>query len=213
MRRLLLGTALFLGCASGASAAVLTANTTANNGGSPNWAMFFDLSADAGALTVTDMTTASTATAGSAFSVEIFTRTGSALGGPVASGPGSSTAGWTSLGTANATQGPISNDVSLSINIPDISVPAGQVVGVAVLFTGAGPRYLGTGTPPLTTFDDGALKLVTGDARSVPFTTTGSFFTSRAMTGSLTYAAVPEPASLGALALIALMSVRRRRSA
>ena len=199
-------------CAPLASAAVLVAESTTNNGGSPNWAIFFDLSASGGqALNVTDLTTASTAAANAPFTVEVFIRTGSALGGPVGSGSGSSSAGWTSLGTAPATQGATANGISQTINIPDISVPASGTVGVAVLFTGAGPRYLGTGSPPYSNFNDGNLQLVTGDARTAPFTTGGLWFASRALTGSLTYSAVPEPASLSSVAIGVCLGMRRRR--
>lgn len=200
-----------LGCVAGiASAATLDANPPpANNGGSTGWAMFFDLTATAPGITVTELVTASTAAAGANYSVEIFTRSGSALGGPVGSGPGSSPAGWTSLGTAVATQGPLgSTGVSLPIDIPDIMLTMGQTTGVAVQFTGAGPRYFGTGSAPLQTFSDPNLTLVTGDARSAPFTTGGSFFSSRALVGSLTY--IPEPASMLLLSLGGLALLRRR---
>jgi hypothetical protein len=79
--------------------------------------------------------------------------------------------------------------ISLLIDIPDIVVPAGQKVGVAVRFTGAGPRYFGTGTPPYSVYMDANLTLTTGDSRSAPFTPTGSFFTSRALVGQLDYMA------------------------
>lgn len=196
-----------------AMATVLPAHAgPANNGGSANWAMFLDLSATGTALNVTSLSTANTAAAGAAFNIEVFTRVGSALGGPVGSGPGSSPAGWTSLGIAAATQGAVGSGVSLDVDIPDIFVGAGQTVGVALRFTVAGPRYFGTGTPAYSTFSDGTLSLVTGDARSVPFTTGGSFFTSRAMVGSVTYSAVPEPLSMLTLALGAAgVAFRRRR--
>jgi hypothetical protein len=186
----------------------------ANNGGSPNWAMFFDLSATSTSLNVISLRTASTAAANANFTVEIFTRAGTALGGPVGSGPGSSSAGWTSLGTAVATQGGTSSGVSLDIDIPDIFVGAGSTTGVAMRFTGAGPRYFGTGSPALSTFTDGTLTLLTGDARSAPFTPTGSFFSSRALVGSVTYAPIPEPASMIALvAGVAGLALRRRKKA
>ena len=162
----------------------------ANNGGATGWAIFFDLTAN-GPLSVTQMTTASTAAAGATYTVEVFTRVGTALGGPVGSGPGSSPAGWTSLGTATATQGPTGNGVSLPINIPDIALVGGQLTGVAVLFTGAGPRYFGTGSPPYGTYSDANLTLVTGDARSQPFTPNGTWFASRELVGSVTYVPVP----------------------
>ena len=70
------------------SAETLQANTTSNNGGSSGWGMFFDLTANSGPLTITGMTTASSAAAGAMFSIEVFTRMGSGLGGPVNMGPG-----------------------------------------------------------------------------------------------------------------------------
>jgi hypothetical protein len=192
---------------------ILTNPGPANNGGSPNWAMFFDLTA-VNSVNVISLTTANTGGAGAAFNVEIFTRSGSGLGGPVGSGAGSSSAGWTSLGTVGATQGAVASGVSLPIDIPDIFVAAGTTVGVAMRFTVVGPRYFGTGTPPLETYSDSNLSIVTGDARSAPFTTTGSFFSSRAMVGSITYAPVPEPASMLALAAgMAALVLRRRRRA
>jgi hypothetical protein len=198
-----------LACAATGSAETLLANPTANNGGSSGWGIFFDVSPNGPPLTITEMTTASSAPAGGSFTIEVFTRTGTALGGPVGSGPGSSPAGWTSLGTAPATQGPVANGISDPINIPDINLTSG-ITGVAVLFTGAGPRYFGLGTGPYQNFSDANLTLVTGDARTVPFTPTGLWFSPRGLTGSLTYTVIPEPASLGAIALASILLLRRR---
>ncbi len=166
-----------------------------NNGGSPNWAMFLDLIGGPEDITVTEMSTGSTAGANATFSVEVYTREGTALGGPVASGPGSSPAGWTLLDTVPVTQGPTANGVSLLFALPPINVGAGDTVGVAIRFLGVGPRYFGTGTPPLSTYSDANVTLITGDGRSVPFTTTGSWFSSRAMTGAIRYVVnTPPPA-------------------
>jgi hypothetical protein len=185
--RILTSTLAVFALAAATSAQTLPAHAgPANNGGSAGWAMFFDLDSASG-VTVTHLTTASAAVAGGAYSVEILTRAGTALGGPVGSGPGSSAAGWNSLGTAPATQGPVSSQVSLLIDIPDIVVPAGQKVGVAMRFNTSGPRYFGTGTPAYSVFSDANLTLTTGDSRSAPFTTGGSFFTSRALVGQVDY--------------------------
>jgi hypothetical protein len=168
---------------------ILIANPPpANNGGSSGWAIFFDLIAGPGGVTITGMTTASTAAAGAPFSVEIFTRSGSGLGGPVGSGPGSSSAGWTSLGTVPVTQGAGgSSGVSELFGTPVISINPGDTTGVAMVFTDAGPRYFGTGSPPHQTFADTNLTLIAGDSRSQPFTTGGSFFSSRALVGEIHY--------------------------
>jgi len=162
--------------------------------------MFMDLAADGIDINVTSLTTASTAGPGEAFSIDVFTRPGSALGGGVAEGPGSSPSGWTSLGTTPALQSMIS-EVSEEIDIPDFMIGAGTTVGLAIQFNGVAPRYFGTGTPPYEVYSDGTLTLVTGDSRSVPFTTTGSFFSSRALVGSITYSTVPEPVTFVGIGL------------
>ncbi len=158
-----------------------------NNGGSPNWGMFFDLIALNRQVTVTRMSTGSTATAGASFSVEVYTRVGTSLGGPVGSGPGSSSAGWTLIGTVPVIQGPTANGVSELFTLPAINVPATDTVGVALKFLTFGPRYTGTGSGPYNVYQDTNLILITGDGRSAPFTPTGSFFAPRALTGELRY--------------------------
>jgi hypothetical protein len=153
--------------------------------------MFFNLIADPGYfVTITDMTTASNAAANAGFNVEFFIRSGNALGGPVGSGPGSSSDGWTSLGTVPVTQGAVGNGISLLFQTPTITINPGDTAGVAMVFTGAGPRYFGTGTPPYGVYTNTGLTLVTGDARSIPFTTGGSFFASRELCGEIHYDAV-----------------------
>ena len=171
------------------SAQILPANPgPSNNGGATNYAIFLNFIAGPVPIDVTHMKTASTAAAAASFNVEVLTRTGTALGGPVGSGPGSSMAGWTSLGTVPVVQGPTGSGISELFALPTISIGAGDTVGVALRFTGAGPRYFGTGTPPYSIYSDANLTLVTGDSRSVPYTTTGSFFTSRALVGEVHYA-------------------------
>ena len=155
-----------------------------NNGGSLNGAIFFDLQAATG-VTITHLTTATTAVAGATFSVRVHTRAGTALGGPVAMGPGSSPAGWTLLGTAVGTQG--AGEISLPFAIPEFTISAGQTIGVALEFLDTAPRYFGTGVTSTELYGNTALALRTGDARSAPFTTTGSFFSSRALVGSVGY--------------------------
>ncbi len=178
-----------LGLNTAGIAQILPANPgPSNNGGATNYAIFLDFIAGAMPIDVTHMKTASTAAAAATFNVEVLTRTGSSLGGPVGSGPGSSMAGWTSLGTVPAVQGPTGSGISELFALPTISIGAGDTVGVALRFTGAGPRYFGTGTPPYSIYSDANLTLVTGDSRSAPFTTTGSFFTSRALVGEVHYA-------------------------
>ena len=163
---------------------ILIANPPpANNGGSPGWAIFQDLIAGPRWVTITGMTTASSALAAAGFTIEFFTRSGTALGGP-----GSDPAGWTSLGTVPVTQGAVGPDgVSELFGTPVISLNPGDTVGLAMLFTDAGPRYFGTGAPPFQVFADTNLTLITGEGRSAPFTSGGSVFASRGFVGEIHY--------------------------
>ncbi len=178
---------LLLLCAStpGFTQALLGANPgPSNNGGSVGSAIFFDIEANTGVV-INGLTAATDAAPGATFNVRISTRAGTALGGPVDMGPGSSSAGWTVQGTVLATQG--SGEISLPFTIPELPIAAGQVLGVAVEFLDISQNYFGTATPPVEVYSNPNLILRTGDARSVPFTTTGSFFTSRALVGSVRY--------------------------
>ena len=162
---------------------ILIANPPpANNGGSPGWAIFSDLIAGPRWVTITGMTTASTALAGASFTVEFFTRSGTALGGP-----GGDPTGWTSLGTVAVTQGAGGPDGVSELFATSLSLNPGDTVGVAMLFTDAGPRYFGTGAPPFQVFADTNLTLITGEGRSAPFTSGGSVFASRGLVGEIHY--------------------------
>ncbi len=165
--------------------AILNANAgPSDNGGATGSAIFFDVEANTGVV-ITGLTTASAATPGSSFTLRIRTRAGTALGGPVGTGSGSSEAGWTVHGTVTATQG--SGEISLPVSIPELPIAAGQVLGVAVEFVDVGSSYFGLGSKPLETYSNTNLILRTGDARTVPFTINGEFFTSRALIGSIQY--------------------------
>jgi hypothetical protein len=168
---------------------ILQANPgPANNGLSAAGAgMLFNLIGGPRDVFVTRIKTALSLPAGAPVRFEVYIRPGNALGGPVGSGPGSSLAGWTLIDTADGFQGPVANGISELITLGPIPVGAGDTVGVALKLTLGGPRYFGTGSPPLENYLDTNLKLITGDARSVVFTTGGTFFSSRALTGELRY--------------------------
>ena len=94
------------------------------------------------------------------------------------------------LVSVTVTQGAVATGVSLLFATPAITINPGDTVGLAMQFIGVGPRYFGSGTPPLETYSNTGLTCVTGDGRSVPFTPTGSFFSSRAHVGEIHYDAV-----------------------
>ncbi len=168
---------------------ILTANPgPANNGLSAAGAgILFNLIGGPRDLYITAIKTALSLAAGAPVRFEVYIRDGNALGGPVGSGPGSSLAGWTLIDTADGFQGPVANGISELIYLGPIPVAANDTVGVALKFLIGGPRYFGTGTPPLENYLDTNLRLITGDARSVVFTTGGTWFSSRALTGELRY--------------------------
>lgn len=197
---------------SAASASVLVANPgPANNGGSAGWGMFFDVTAGAAPIELSHMTTASDASAGAGYSIEFFIRSGSGLGGPVGAGPGSSSAGWTSVGIASVTQGAISSGVSELFAIPSILVGAGDTVGIAMIFSSAGPRYFDGGTTSYGDYSDGNLSLSTGDTRTSPFNSSGLWFSSRELVGEIHYSVIPTPGSLAVLGIAGLVGIQRRR--
>jgi hypothetical protein len=189
LSRALAASTLVLAANSAFSQTTLNAHPgPANNGGAATWALFLDLTPTSGPLTLTEMTVASDATAGAGFQLELLTFVGSCLGGPVGTGPGSSMVGWTSHGTVPATQGGTTNGISLPIDVPDVVLPAGQTTGLALRYTIAGPSYFGLNSGgPYVTYSDASLILKTGDSRSAPFTTGGSFFSVRELIGSVTY--------------------------
>lgn len=187
MRVLLCVLCLLLGTSALAqTSAVLNASAGPSDNEAPGGsALLFDLEASTGVV-ITGFSTASNALPGATYQVTVHTRPGTALGGPVNMGPGSSPDGWRNLGTFTVTQG--SGEVSLPIALPSIAIGAGQTLGVAVVFPlGVMVNYLGTGTPPIQTFSNGSLTLRSGDARSAPFTTIGNFFLSRTLVGSIEY--------------------------
>jgi hypothetical protein len=155
-----------------------------NNGGGMGSALFFDVQASTD-LVLTGLTTSSDAIAGATYTLRVYTRPGTAIGGPVDVGPGSSPAGWVLHGSFQATQG--AADISLPIALPPIRLPANRTVGVALEFVDITSNYFGTASAPIEVYANSQLTLTTGAARSVPFTTGGSYFQSRALVGSILY--------------------------
>lgn len=186
MRVLLCVLCLLLGTSALAqTSAVLNASAGPSDNGLVGGTLLFDLEASTGVV-ITGFSTASNAPPGATYQITVHTRPGTALGGPVSTGPGSSPNGWRNLGSFTVTQG--SGEVSLPIALPSIAIGAGQTLGVAVVFpAGLSVRYLGVGTPPILTFSDSSLTLRSGDARSAPFSTVGDFFSSRTLIGSIEY--------------------------
>jgi hypothetical protein len=186
-----------------ANAIVLNANPTSNNG---TGGIFMDLTSLAPPLSVFQFDTQFASAAGSAVSVEVYTRPGTYVGFQ------GSNAGWTLHDTVAATSAGALVNAPVNLNNL-ISVGAGNTVGVylhSVTLNG-GIRYFGTGTTSNTNFSDANLALFTAHSRTgaVPFA--GTLFNPRALAGAVHYNVVPEPATMAALGLGALALIRRRR--
>jgi hypothetical protein len=153
-----------------------------NNFGRVDSAMFFNLQSDTGAV-LQGLTTATTSPPGTLFLVDVYTRQGTALGNVAGSGPATSSAGWTFRGTATGIQG--AGAVTQPMTLPSIAVPAGQTVGVGLVYRGVQPNYFGTGSAPIETYGTPTLTLTTGDALSIPFSPSAEVFSSRALVGNL----------------------------
>lgn len=166
------------------SAVLAAASGPSDNGGAVGSGVLFDLEARTGVV-ITGLSTASLAPANSTYALQVFTRSGSALGGPVEVGAGSSSTGWELKGTVTVTQG--TGEISLPVELPYLHIAAGQTLGVALVYPGVAPRYAGTGAPAIRTFSDTNLILRSGDARSMPFTGNGTFFSSRTLIGDIRY--------------------------
>src|SRR5690606_16270491 len=85
--------------------AALPANPgPSSNGGAIDSGVFFDLQSTTGVV-VTALTTANQATPTEDYEIDVYTRSGTALGNVSGGGPATSSAGWTFLGTAAVKHG------------------------------------------------------------------------------------------------------------
>lgn len=126
-------------------------------------------------------------------------------------------ANWTEWGLATANGGGPASYMPLDFG-SDISLAAGQSIGVAIFHVGGSGLATGDGAlgyrNGASIFDNGALKFTTGTVKGYgspndPFATHS--IGGRTWAGQFEYAAVPEPATLAALGLGIAAVIRRRR--
>jgi len=189
-------------CSSAAIAAVTSGCfgqlLLSSNPGPPNstlgspCALFFDLEALQGPVVVTGLTSFMDANGGQTFDFDLLIRDGTSLGGTATTGPGSSLDGWTSLGRLTGVEGPIGGGESSPVEVPRFVVQPGHVVGVALWFHyNWGPRFYRHVSEPYFVFQDNALRLTTGDGRSIPFVNGQLYFARCTLVGSVIY--TPDP--------------------
>ena len=182
-----------------------------DNGGLAGWSVLFDLTVlDPDGLLITDLDVNinSVTPVGTAFSLDIYTRSGTAVGFAENGG-----IGWT-LATSGTGVSAAEGSPS-PVNLLDFLVLAPGVTGIAIVYNNAGPAYFNGSL----TFGNADLSLTGYEAtvnQSGLFS--GIVFAPRTWSGTITYqtdtVSVPEPASLTLLGLglsLAGMAGRRWR--
>jgi len=173
-----------------------------NNSGSAGGGVYFDATVAANPLRVLSFDVNTTATAGTPFGFEVYTRPGTYVGFT------GSPNGWTLMATGTGTSAGRDQPSPVTLAAP-FDLAASGVTGIAVSLRGgpgnASQAYT-NGTGSNQHYQNADLALDLGAASNVLFS--GSAFTPRVWNGTIYYSVIPEPA---ALALLALGLLLRRR--
>ena len=179
-----------------ANAQSLTTLFAQDNNNSPGGAVYFDLNA-VSALTVTELDINVHRTAvdtngigGQNVTVDVFTRTGTAIGFQ------QTTNGWTLVASGVAVSA--ARDSATLVNISDFTLAAG-ITGVAITNADYNTAYTeGTGSNQV--YSNADLTLTAGSANNEAFS--GSVFSPRVWNGTIRYASVAVVPEAGTLALL-----------
>ena len=185
---------------SAASADTITTLFAANNSNSAGGGVYFDVTVGALPIEVTSFTTnANSPAGGEIIAFEVYTHAGGSGGFE------NSPAGWTleATGTGIAAIRDTPTAVALSNSFV---LAANTTVGMALsIGPNVGSAYTTNG---LATFSNANVQLDLGSTNNLLFG--AGLFSPRVWNGSITYNVIPEPATLGLLALGGLALIRRR---
>jgi hypothetical protein len=159
-----------------------TLSTSTSNNGSGG--VFLQITATSNNIGLTSFNTYFQGVVGTTTNVEVYTRSGSYAGFTT------SNSGWTLVGTIPVTQNGSGALSVINVSGLNINIPSSTTMSIYLHSTGtsSGIRYNGTGAvPPVTSYSDANISLMTGIARTgtVPFG--GTQFTPRAYAGTISY--------------------------
>ena len=186
--------------ASAASADTITTLFAANNSGSAGGGVYFDVTVGALPLEVTSFTTnANSLAGGEIIAFEVYTHAGGH------SGFENSPAGWTLEATGTGTAAIRNTPTAVALSNTFL-LAANTTVGMALTIgPNVGSAYTTNG---VATFSNANVQLDLGTTNNALFG--AGLFSPRVWNGSITYNVIPEPATLGLLALGGLALLRRR---
>ena len=173
------------GAGGGGAPSSITTLFVSDNGGSPGWIQFFDITVGPENIDITDLDVNTSGT--SAITMQIYTLIGTYVGNEL------NAAAWGAPVTTGTGTGAGSDNPSSITLASSVTLNANTTYGIGIQMD-ASPRYTnGTGCPGNQCYSNADLSIALGSVVAGQFT--GSFFTPRIFNGTINYTKGPDPAA------------------